>query len=112
MKKTTQQNYLQIVGLNYSIDTVNYKDFIGGQLEDKQLLMLTLATDFIAEDGERKTFYRQHNILEAGSIRDLSLDLEVLKKRIASDEFNKYNWYNIYKLLEKHIEENNISEKR
>lgn len=113
-KKTTATattTYLQTTGFTYDIALKKYKDFDGGEIIDKELAILTLAIGFIAEDGERKTYYRQHAILDTDCIRDLSLDLTNLQDRM-TDEFNKWNGYNIKKLLDKYINDTLISEKR
>lgn len=114
MKKTTTTEtttYLQTTGFTYDIAIKKYKDFTGWQIQDKELVMLTLAIWFIAEDGERKTYYRQHAILDTDCIKDLSLDLTNLQDR-TTDEFNKWNGYNLKKLLDKYIDDMLISEKR
>lgn len=115
MKKTTATTatptYLQTTGFSYNIALKKYKDFDGGEIIDKELAMLTLAISFIAEDWEKKTYYRQHAILDTDCIRDLSLDLTNLQDRM-TDEFNKWNWYNIKKLLDRYIDDMLISEKR
>lgn len=114
MKKTTATTattYLQTTGFTYDIASKKYKDFIGGQIEDKELIMLTLAIWFITEDGSEKTYYRQHAILDTDCIKDLSLDLSNLQDRL-TDKFNKWNWYNIKKVLDKYIDDMLLSEKR
>jgi hypothetical protein len=40
---TATTTYLQTTGFTYDIAIKKYKDFTGGQIQDKELCMLTLA---------------------------------------------------------------------
>lgn len=110
MKKTTT-TYIQTTGFTYDVSIKKYKDFDWWQIINKEIAMLILAIWYIAEDWERKTYYRQHAILDTDCIKDLTLDLSQLQDRM-TDEFNKWNWYNIKKLLDRYIDDMLISEKR
>lgn len=112
MKKTTTTDYIQTTGLTFDIAIKQYKEYENWNIIDKSIPILSLWVEFIAEDGSRKRYYRQHAIIDTDCIKDLSLDLNDCKARIEQDEFNKYNWWNIKKLLNRYIDDMLITDKR